>query len=442
MTIQRKHLVSMRFLLLIIGVVLLGACAMPPAATQIAELPSSPTQTAGLPPSPTVAPTASPGAATTGWERHQDVETGWSFALPPGSRVARETEERPWYTLITPAVDFSDGNVVSFGADNHAMADDLSLAEWVAMRETVGGRRIIPLIASQWVMLDEDRADPQGLLLETHSVGLPGYTFYRVYGDLVIMLSGPATPEMASFLPQFASTIQLTHAALAKAREMPSLPAAYQAAMATLQAMQAATPALDIVARDATAAAQLTPRPQGTYSPDMQTQEAVYYRSLETATAVALLTTPTPTSTSLPTATPIPAGRPGYALYQGRGVYYETPRLQVEYDMSQWSLLALDYFDQAHLVNRQWPDCVLRLQGGPRMMFGPAVVEWITLDEQQWTRTDWRGDHTFIYYPSPADDPSMNFMIELRYGAAASREEVVACRSAAEQVLATMRVLD
>ncbi len=414
----------MRFAFLFICVILAGGCAMPP--TPVAQ----------------PAPVTPYEDVTAGWERYQDPVTGWSFAYPPGSRAARETEERPWYTLITPAVDFPDGNVVSFGADNHAMSDDLSLAEWLAMRETVG-ERMMPLIASQWVMLDEDRADPQGLLLETHSVGLPGYTFYRVYGDLVIMLSGPATPEMASFLPQFASTIQLTDAALAKAQEMSSLPAAYQAAMATLQAMQSATPALDIVARDATAAAQLTPRPQGTYSPEMQTQEAVYYQSLETATAVTLLTTPTPTPTPLPTATPIPAGRPGYALYRGRGVYHETPRLQVEYDMSQWSLLALDDFDQAHLVNRQWPDCVLRLQGGPRMMLGPAVVEWITLDEQQWTRTDWRGDHTFIYYPSDADDPKMmNFMIELRYAAEASREEVVACRSAAELVLDTFHVLE
>ena len=389
------------------------------------------------------APGAPPEGVAAGWERYEDAETGWSFAFPPRSLAARETEERPWYTLITPAVDFPDGNVVSFGADNHAMADELSLAEWVAMRETVGGLRIIPLIASQWVALDENHADPQGLLLEIPSVGLPGYTFYRVYGDLVIILSGPATPEMASFLPQFASTIQLSDAALASAQDRRSLPAAYQATMATWQAMQSVTSALDIVARDATAAAQLTPGPRATYGPEMQTQEAVYYRSLETATAVALLTTPTPTPTPLPTATPIPSGRPGYALYRGRGVYYETPRLQVEYDMSQWSFLALDYFDQAHLVNRQWPDCVLRLQGGPRMMLGPAVVEWITLDEQQWTRTDWRGDHTFIYYPSDADDPKMmNFMIELLYGAAASREEVVACRSAAELVLGTFKALD
>lgn len=396
---------------------------------------------------PMLATQPAPGASTegvaAGWERYEDAETGWSFAFPPGSRAARETEERPWYTLITPAVDFPDGNVVSFGADNHAMADELSLAEWVAMRETVGGLRIIPLIASQWVTLDENRADPQGLLLEIPSVGLPGYTFYRVYGDLVIMLSGPATPEMASFLPHFASTIQLSDAALASAQDRRSLPAAYQATMATLEALQSATPALDIVARDATAAAQLTPGPRSTYSPEMQTQEAAYYQSLEAATAAALLMTPTPTATPLPTATPIPSDRPGYALYRGRGVYYETPRLQVEYDMSQWSLLALDDFDQAHLVNRQWPDCALRLQGGPRMMSGPAVVEWITLGELQWKRTDWRGDHTFIYYPSDTDDPRMsNFMIELRYGVGASREDVAACRSEAETVLATFKVLD
>lgn len=416
----------MRLALLLICAMLTGGCAMPPMPTAL--------------PAP-VAPLEDVAA---GWERYQDVETGWSFALPPGARVARETEERPWYTLITPAVDFPDGNVVSFGADNHPMADDLPLAEWVTMRETVGGLRIIPLVASQWVTLEESRADPQGLLLETHQVGLPSYTFYRVYGDLVIMLRGPATPEMASFLPQFASTIQLTDAALAKAQEKPSLPAAYQATMATLQAMQLATPELDIVARDATAAAQLTPRPQGTYSPEMQTQEAAYNTRLQTVTAAALLATPTPTPTSLPTATPIPAGRPGYALYHGRGVYYETPRLQVEYDMSQWSLIALDdLLDQAYLVHRLWPDCVLRLQGGPRMLLGPAVVEWITPDEQQWTRTDWRGDHTVIYMPSDANDPRMmNFMIELRYRAEASREEVVACRSAAELVLGTFKVLD
>jgi hypothetical protein len=415
----------MRFALLFICVILAGACVMPPM------------------PVARPAPVTPFEDVTADWDRYQDLVTGWSFAFPPGSRVAREAEEVPWYTLITPAVDFPDGNMVRFGADNYAMADELSLAEWVAMRDAVGDR-IIPLIASEWVMLDEDRADPQGLLLETHSVGLPSYRFYRVYDNLVIKLFGPGTPEMASFLPQFASTIQLTDAALASAQDKRSLPADYQAMMATRQATQSATPALDIVARDATAAAQLTPGPRATYSPEMQTQEAVYYRSLETATAVALLTTPTPIPTPLPTATPIPAGRPGYALYRGRGVYYETPRLQVEYDMSQWSLLALDdILDQAYLVSQQWPECVLRLRGGPRMMSDPAVVEWITLGEQQWTRTDWRGDHTFIYYPSDADDPRMmNFMIELRYGAEASREDVAACRSAAELVLGTFKVLD
>jgi len=415
----------MRLTLFLICVILAAGCAMPPL------------------PAAQPAPAAPLEDVAAGWERYHDAETGWSFAFPLGSRVARETEELPWYTLITPAVDFPDGNMVRFVSDNYAMADELSLAQWVAMHETVG-ERMTPLIASEWVMVDEDRADPQGLLLGTPSVGLPSYTFYRVYGDLVIMLSGPGTPEMASFLPQFASTIQLTDAALARGQEKLSLPAAYQVTMATLQAMQSATPALDIVARDATAAAQLTPRPRGTYSPEMQTQEAAYYRSLETATAAALLVTPTPTATPLPTATPIPAGRPGYALYRGRGVYYETPRLQVEYDMSQWSLLALDdLLEQAYLVSQQWPECVLRLQGGPRMMSGPAVVEWITLDEQQWTRTDWRGDHTIIYYPSDADDPRMmNFMIELRYGAEASREGVAACQSAAELVLGTFEVLE
>lgn len=384
------------------------------------------------------APAAPTADTTAGWERYADAATGWSFAYPPGSRAALNAEEAPWYHLITPAADFPDGNVVVFGADNYR-ADNVSLARWVALREAVG-ERMIPVTAREWVMLDEDRGDPQGLLLVTPSVGLPGYTFYRVYGDLVIRFSGPGTPEMARFLPLFASTIQLTDAALAHGQGKPSLEVDYQATTATRQAVQSATPELDIVARDATAIAQLTPGPPATYSPEMQTQEAIYYRSLETATAVALLATPTPTLTPRPAATPIPSDRPGYALLRAPNTYSATPRLQVEYDLSQWSVSTLDPY---RLLNQQGKDCALNLQGGARGMLGPAVVEWVTLGPFTWTRTDWRGDHVISYTSSDEGRPELQyFIIELRYAAEASREEVAACRVAAEQVLATIEVLD
>ena len=419
----------MRSLLLIISVVLLGACAMPPAATQ----------TAGPAQAPTVAPTASPDAATAGWESYQDAETGWSFAYPPGSVFGRDSLEPPWYSLVVPAVDFPDGNVVSFGADSYDLPAGLSLEQWVEMRYAVGEWRDL-VTAFQWVTLDDEEADRRGLMLETPTVGEPSYTFYLVHGNQVIKLMGPGTAEMAHFLPMLASTMQISDAASATLEDKPSLVDDYQAVRAAHEAAQSATPALDIVARDATAAAQLTPGPQATYSPEMQTQEAAYYQSLETATAVAFLAPPTPTQPPTPTATPIPAGRPDYALYQGSGSYTDQPRLQVVYDMTQW---VVSISDRSQLVNRQLANCVLDLQGGAREMLGPAVIEWITLGGYRWVRTDWRGDHVIGYFAGDGYGSDMdNFIIQLRYAAEASREDVAACRSTAETVLDTFKVLD
>ncbi len=410
----------MRITLLLTCVILAGGCTMPPL------------------PVAQPAPVTPPEDVTAGWERYEDAEIGWSFAFPPGSRRGRETEELPWYTLITPAVDFPDGNVVNFGADFYAMSNDLSLARWVEMSYTVADG-MNPATAGEWVRLDEDRADPQGLALETYSVGQPSYTFYFVHGNQVVKLRGPGTPEMASFLPLFASTMQFSEVASAHAEAKQSLMGYYQATMATRQALQSATPALDIVARDATAAAQLTPGPRATYAPEMQTQEAVYYRGLETATAVALLTPPPPIQPPIPAAMPIPAGQPGYALFRGSSVYQERPLFELTYDLAQWALQSDETTQQRWLQHLHLPGCALDLRVGGIGMGGATVVDWPVLGGYQWLRTAWPASHLVSY---GLDLDGGYYLLRVRYAAEASREDAAACRSTAELVLDTFKVLD
>lgn len=345
----------------------------------------------------------------------------------------------PWYSLIVPAADFPDGNVVVLGIQgDYELPDGMPLETWVAMRYAVG-EWPIEIASSRWIALGQGGDERQGLMVEIGPAGPAGYALYLAHGNLVLVVQGPGTPHMARFLPELAATIELADSAPTTLDELygahqarPSLLDQYQGVIAA----QSATPELDIVALDATAAAQITPGPQATYSPEMQTQEAAFYQKLETATAVARLRPPTPTTTPIPTATLMPAGQPGMALYRGASGYPDQPAFEVMYKTDAWRLSTSE---ASQLVNQELADCVLNLREGGREMLGPAVVDWVTLGGARWTRTDWRGNHVIGYI---LEEPGAYFIMAVYYLASADREAVDACRMAAEEILDTFELLE
>lgn len=418
--------------ILVVLATILSACAAPPRVTPVAVLQQPTTGE-----QPADAAESVVHTAPAGWEVHQRPSIGLSFAMPPGSVLQQDSAMPPWYSLVVPVSDFPDGNVVSVGIEgNYELPDGMPLETWVDMRYAVG-EWPIEVASSRWIALGQGGDERQGLMVEIGPAGPAGYVLYLVHGNLVLIVQGPGTEAMARFLPELAATIELADSAPTTLDE---LYGAHQARLSLLDryqgviAAQSATPALDIVALDATAAAQITPGPQATYSPQMQTQEAAFYQSLETATAVARLTPPAPTSTPIPTATLIPAGQPGFAIHRGTSGYPDQPAFEVMYKTGAWQLSTSE---ASQLVNRELADCVLNLRDGGREMLGPAVVDWATLGGARWTRTDWRGNHVINYI---LEEPGAYFIIGVYYPTSASREGVDACRMAAEEVLDTFKL--
>jgi len=416
----------------IVLALILSACATPPLAIPAATPPQAAGATVALP----------AVDAIRNWETYQAPDAGLTFAYPPGSAREQVSTELPWFRLITPAADYPDGNVIHLGFSPYELAEGMSLETWAPMTYAVG-EMPREVVSTRWVDLGQaEDAARRGLAVEVRSLDGGAQAVYLAHGNLVLEIIGPNTEAMRRLLPQVAATVRFDADAptnltvlTGRASGDPTLEEVNQERMAGLLA----TPELDIVARDATAAAQITPGPAATYGPEMQTIEAAYYQSLETATAVAQQTPPTPVPSSTATATPIPAERAGFALYRGSSAYAEQPQFELTYETAQWTLESDETAMTSSLKNRQLPGCELDLRAGGIGIGGPIVVDWPQLGGFEWRRTAVLNAAMTSYLLEL--DPRY-FLLVARYPASGDQGTTTACRAAVEAVLDTFEIVE
>ncbi|OIO92688.1 MAG: hypothetical protein AUK03_09445 [Anaerolineae bacterium CG2_30_64_16] len=196
-------------------------------------------------------------------------------------------------------------------------------------------------------------------------------------------------------------------------------------------------PPCDIVCRDATASIvlTLTPLAPATNSPEFYEQERQYIARLETVTAEARRMTPTTVPSATATATPRPAGRPGFALYQENSYASRTePRrqFQIIYDTQQWQLA------DNNLKLQHIPGCTLHPVGtGGKGVLGPIVTDQVVLADYIWRRQSVVSGSS-VFYALDFDDNYYLFELSLPENTPA--ETARQCQAAAEAVIATFDV--
>jgi hypothetical protein len=240
-------------------------------------------------------------------------------------------------------------------------------------------------------------------------------------------LNAPAgTPTGPSISPTSQQATAGATATLPKAT-LPSTPVA------------SATPTeyCDLVCEDATATAKITPGIPQPPSEEYQEQEKKY---LELLTRVAAYTrTPTPTRTLTPTL--IPAGRPGYVIYEGIG--YDGPRngrgtYRITYSLAQWRV-ERDAAQGDVLKQLRILDCTLDLKAEGRQVTPPLVRDTLTLGKVVWSRISVPKDAIIAY---GLDTDQGYYLLELVLPKEAAATQIQQCQAAAEEVIATFDLIE
>ena len=202
-----------------------------------------------------------------------------------------------------------------------------------------------------------------------------------------------------------------------------------------VSATPVATKVLDIVSRDATAAAQVlltaTVLPPATPSDEFLQQERQYQKWMQTRVAEGALTaTVTPTVT--PTPTPIPADMPGHFIFQGEEEFGGA-LFRVTYAAEEWEL------EDAILVHRRLSDCSLNLDPLAGEVPGPRVDGEIELAGFKWS-TRYFPAVNRISYILDLGEHYLFFSLSLPFDE--EDEATKRCRSAAEKVIGTFEFVD
>lgn len=375
----------------------------------------------------------------TDWATFTVPQLGLTFKAPAGSVVdinaaliSNPATQHPVFTLTLPAAAYTYGNMIGVNVLAYELPDGGLTHEWLDRLYALGNRNAMePVISHNSYQIADTGPIPLEVISEVRPSG-EMKSVYVPYGRLVFKVSSAADlPDR--FLPALAASFAWAGDAPATLDALygsdvtpPNLDADYQA----LLDVAAVTPPLTLPERDATAAAQLTPGPQVTYAPAMQTQEAAYVQGVEAGTLSAVGVVPNSLNPlGMVLATPVPAAQTGNALYRGQnyGAHFE-----LIYRPDLWQLLTNRQGNQAVLRHENIARCNLDLTAMGEGAGGAKTQDWPMLGDQQWTRINWhRLDQ--ITYSAMLDNAS--YVFDVHYSGS-----WLECQNAAEEVLRTFTV--